>query len=103
MRHGIWDLSSQPGIGPVPPALATQSLNCWTARKISLLLVFYQFDSRVPDIEPGGVRKNILLLLQSSEWDTQLTLEATAGTLGCQTKSAKVENSHYISLPDFIL
>ena len=30
----VWDLSGQPGIKPVPPALEAQSLNHWTARKV---------------------------------------------------------------------
>ena len=31
--HGLWDLSSQPGIEPVPPAVEAQSPNHWTARE----------------------------------------------------------------------
>ena len=30
----VWDLSGQPGIKPVPPALEAQCLNHWTARKV---------------------------------------------------------------------
>ena len=31
---GRWDLSSRPGIEPVPPALAVWSLNLWTTREV---------------------------------------------------------------------
>ena len=32
----MWDLSSQSGIEPTPPALEAQSLNRWTAREVPL-------------------------------------------------------------------
>ena len=32
--HGTCDLSSQPGIEPVPTTLESQSLNHWTAREV---------------------------------------------------------------------
>ena len=31
--YSMWDLSSQPGIEPVPPALEAWNLNHWTTRK----------------------------------------------------------------------
>ena len=31
---GMWDLSSQPGIKPGPPALGAQSLYRWTTREV---------------------------------------------------------------------
>ena len=34
MPWGIWDLSSQPGMEPVPPAVEAQGLNHWTASEI---------------------------------------------------------------------
>jgi len=32
--HGMWDLSSQPEMEPVLPAVEAQSLNHWTAREV---------------------------------------------------------------------
>ena len=32
--HGIWDLSSQPEMEPMLPAVEAQSLNHWTAREV---------------------------------------------------------------------
>ena len=35
---GMWDLSSPPGIKPVPPAVKAQSLNHWTTREAPFCL-----------------------------------------------------------------
>ena len=32
--HGMWDPSSQPGMEPMPSALAAQSLKHWTSREV---------------------------------------------------------------------
>ena len=37
---GMQDLSSQPGMEPVPPAVEAQGLNHWTAREVPRTLVF---------------------------------------------------------------
>ena len=34
VQHGMWDLSSQPEMEPVLPAVEAQSLNHWTAREV---------------------------------------------------------------------
>ena len=34
LLHGKWDVSSQPGTEPVPPAFEVGILNQWTARKV---------------------------------------------------------------------
>ena len=42
--HGIWDLSSPPGIKPVPSELAVWNLNHWTSREvlqISFFITYY--------------------------------------------------------------
>ena len=36
----MWDLSSQSGIEPMPPALEAQTLTHWTAREVSLFSFF---------------------------------------------------------------
>ena len=36
---GLWDLSSQTGIGPMPPAMEVQNLNHWAVREVPRLTV----------------------------------------------------------------
>ena len=39
MPHGMWNLSSQPGIKPMPPALKAQHLNQWITREVQVSLI----------------------------------------------------------------
>ena len=53
--HSMWDLSSQPGIGPMSPAVGAQNLNHWTACEVPCFLLFssLEFGAHNPVVMTG--------------------------------------------------